>query len=69
MTHAWHAQAIWQRSALNEKETELLELREQHARLVVRCALLKGPALSPLQRKCMHDHHHSTVHLFVKHLS
>ena len=27
---------MWQRSALNEKEMELLELREQHARLVVR---------------------------------
>ena len=31
----WNAQAIWQRAALNEKEMELLELREQHARLVV----------------------------------
>ncbi len=27
---------VWLRSALNEKETELLETREQHQRLLVR---------------------------------
>ncbi len=29
------AQVVWLRSALNEKETELLETREQHQRLLV----------------------------------
>lgn len=31
-------QVMWLRSALNEKETELLEVRDQHQRLLVSVA-------------------------------
>lgn len=35
LIRAWAAQGLKLRSALNEKELELIELREQHVQLVV----------------------------------
>lgn len=38
-------QAFWLRSMLNEKETELLELRDQHAKLLVRVPFIQFPGV------------------------
>ena len=39
MSTPGNMQVMWLRSALNEKETELLEVRDQHQRLLVSMAL------------------------------
>lgn len=49
-----HMQLLKLRAALNEKDLELIELREQHVQLVVRSLLMHGyMATFPCTRWCM----------------